>query len=376
MAEVKLQNIVKKFGNVEVVKTLSLNINDGEFLVLVGGSGCGKSTTLRMIAGLETIDSGEIYIGNRVVNNLEPKERNIAMVFQNYALYPHMNIYENIAFGLKLRRLEKTEIDKRVNKASDMLGIVPYLKRKPKELSGGQRQRVALARALVREPAVFLMDEPLSNLDAKLRAQTRTELKKIHQKLKTTTVYVTHDQIEAMTMGDRIAVMKDGIIQQLAAPKQIYDFPENMFVAGFIGSPSMNFLKVKIVDVENNSFGVKSEGFYLKLPVGNQKDVIASYKDKEVILGIRPEYITLPEEGQNIENKQIDTNIDVIEPSGSRTYMHVSIGGHSLVTEMDTSLIEGLKVNNQLKLAVDTTRLHIFDPATEKTVISTQAVAG
>ena len=242
MAKVILKSVFKNYGEVKVVKDFSLEIHDREFIVFVGPSGCGKSTTLRMIAGLEEISDGEVYIGDRLVNHVAPKDRDIAMVFQNYALYPHMNVYENMAFGLKLRKFSKTEIDRRVKEAGEILGLGALLGRKPKELSGGQRQRVALGRAIVRDPAVFLMDEPLSNLDAKLRVQMRTELSKLHQRLQTTTIYVTHDQVEAMTMGDRIVVMKDGVVQQVAPPQELYDRPANIFVAGFIGSPAMNFM--------------------------------------------------------------------------------------------------------------------------------------
>jgi multiple sugar transport system ATP-binding protein len=371
LAEVKLKNIIKTFGNIEIIKNLTLEINDGEFLVLVGGSGCGKSTTLRLIAGLETCNIGDIIIGGKRVNDLPPKDRNIAMVFQNYALYPHMTVFENIAFGLKLRKVSPNIIRQKVNEAAEMLSLQEYLNRKPKELSGGQRQRVALGRAIVRDAQVFLMDEPLSNLDAKLRTQTRTEIKKLHQKLKTTTVYVTHDQVEAMTMGDRIAVMKDGIIQQLATPKEAYDYPSNLFVAGFIGSPSMNFLKVNLVDINNNSLLLKSDGFQLKLPYNQNITDITNYKGKELILGIRPEYIFVAN-GNNQDNL-LQAWIEVIEPSGSRTYLHLSIGkNHHLVAEVDTSLIGNLKAGTDISLSVDVNRLHLIDIKTEKVILSTQ----
>ncbi|MFY9475298.1 MAG: sn-glycerol-3-phosphate ABC transporter ATP-binding protein UgpC, partial [Bacillota bacterium] len=265
MARVYLEHVWKRFGNVVAVKDVTLEIEDKEFLILVGPSGCGKSTTLRMIAGLEEISEGSIYIGDTLVNDIPPKDRDIAMVFQNYALYPHMDVYNNMAFGLKLRKFPKAEIDKRVNEAARVLGIENLLKRKPKELSGGQRQRVALGRAIVREPKVFLMDEPLSNLDAKLRVQMRAELAKLHDRLQTTIIYVTHDQTEAMTMGDRIVVQKDGVIQQVGAPMEIYDHPNNVFVAGFIGSPSMNFIDVVLLK-EDDDLWVKSDSFKVKLP--------------------------------------------------------------------------------------------------------------
>jgi multiple sugar transport system ATP-binding protein len=374
LAEVKLKNIIKTFGNVEIIKNLTLEIHDGEFLVLVGGSGCGKSTTLRLIAGLETCSSGDIMIGEKKVNDLPPKDRNIAMVFQNYALYPHMSVYENIAFGLKLRKVNSSIIKKKVNEAAEMLSLTQYLHRKPKELSGGQRQRVALGRAIVRDAQVFLMDEPLSNLDAKLRTQTRTEIKKLHQKLRTTTVYVTHDQTEAMTMGDRIAVMKDGIIQQLATPKEAYEFPSNLFVAGFIGSPSMNFIRVTLTDLGTKTIDVRAEGLHLKLPYDPNITDISSYKDKEMILGIRPEHISLTD-GQDQEDKFrcLQSWIEVMEPSGSRTYLHLTIGKqHQFTAEIDTSLSGGLNAGSDITLYVDINRVHLIDPATEKTILSTQ----
>ncbi len=372
MAEVKLKNIIKKFGEVQIIKNLTLEIKDGEFLVLVGGSGCGKSTTLRLLAGLETCNSGDIMIGEKRVNDLPPKDRDIAMVFQNYALYPHMSVYENIAFGLKLRKINPNTIKKKVNEAAEMLSLTQYLHRKPKELSGGQRQRVALGRAIVRDAQVFLMDEPLSNLDAKLRTQTRTEIKKLHQKLKTTTVYVTHDQTEAMTMGDRIAVMKDGIIQQLATPKVAYEFPTNLFVAGFIGSPSMNFIKSTITDISSNLLDITAEGLHLKLPYNQDVTDISSFKGKEVLLGIRPEHITIANNDAE-QFKSMQSIIEVIEPSGSRTFLHVNIGKkHPITAEVDTSLIGGLSPDNDLVLKVDVNRLHLIDPASEKVILSTQ----
>lgn len=376
MAEVKLKNIIKTFGeNVHIIKNLTLEIHDGEFLVLVGGSGCGKSTTLRLIAGLETCNSGDIMIGSRRVNDLPPKDRDIAMVFQNYALYPHMTVYENIAFGLKLRKINANIIKKKVNEAAEMLDLTQYLQRKPKELSGGQRQRVALGRAIVRDAQVLLFDEPLSNLDAKLRTQTRTEIKKLHQKMKTTTVYVTHDQTEAMTMGDRIAVMRDGIIQQLATPKEAYEFPLNLFVAGFIGSPSMNFLKVKISEVGLKHIDLVSEGLHLKLPYNPQITNISDYNGKEVMLGIRPEHIIVasPKE-QEDKYKCLQSWLEVVEPSGSRTYLHASIGKiHQITAEVDTTSLQGeLNSGTDISLEIDVNRVHLFDIQTEKTILSTQ----
>lgn len=374
MGEVKLANIIKRFGGNEIIKNLSLDIRDGEFLVLVGGSGCGKSTTLRLIAGLETADEGKIMIGNKDVTQVPPKDRDIAMVFQNYALYPHMTVYDNIAFGLKLRKYSKADIDRKVNEAADMLDIRPYLQRKPKELSGGQRQRVALGRALVRDAQVFLMDEPLSNLDAKLRMQTRTEIKRLQQKLGITTVYVTHDQIEAMTMGDRIAVMKGGIIQQLASPAEAYEFPANLFVAGFIGSPSMNFIKVKVTELDTNSVHVEAPGLSLALtcPVGTPE--MENFRNRELILGIRPEFIALTEEDmkESAHWQQVQAWVDVVEPSGSRTFVHLSVGNqHRMVAEADTVKVMHLRPGSELPIWFDGRRIHLFDPEKEHRLMST-----
>ncbi|MGE3725248.1 MAG: ABC transporter ATP-binding protein [Candidatus Sericytochromatia bacterium] len=373
MGEVKLTNIVKRYGTVEIIKSLSLHIQDGEFLVLVGGSGCGKSTTLRLIAGLETANEGTITIGNRDVTNVPPKDRDIAMVFQNYALYPHMTVYDNIAFGLKLRKYSKSEIEKKVQAAADMLDIKPYLQRKPKELSGGQRQRVALGRALVRDSQVFLMDEPLSNLDAKLRMQTRTEIKRLQQKLGITTVYVTHDQIEAMTMGDRIAVMKGGIIQQLATPAMAYEFPTNLFVAGFIGSPSMNFLQVKVTDLDSDSVKVEAPGLSLNLKRTESSSEIDSFKGKEMTFGIRPEFLALTDVDTSIpEWQSVQAWVDVVEPSGSRTFIHLSVGDkHKLVAEVDTIKVLHITSGTEIPVWLDTRHVHLFDPVSEKRVFST-----
>ncbi|HWT80814.1 MAG TPA: ABC transporter ATP-binding protein, partial [Candidatus Methylomirabilis sp.] len=289
MAQVVLEHVTKKFGNVTAVDDLCIQIQDKEFLVLVGPSGCGKSTALRMIAGLEELSSGNIFIGDRPVEGVSPKDRDIAMVFQSYALYPHMNVYDNLAFGLKRRKYPKEEIDKRVKVAAGILGIELLLDRKPKQLSGGQRQRVALGRAIVREPKVFLMDEPLSNLDAKLRVQMRAELIKLHQRLQTTVIYVTHDQIEAMTMGSRIAVMREGILQQLDIPRQLYEHPANIFVAGFIGSPAMNFFDAEVT-VSDAVTKIHGDGFGVSLG-GEQARELAAYNGKRVVLGIRPEHL-------------------------------------------------------------------------------------
>lgn len=373
LAEVVLKNIIKNFNDVQIIKDLTLEIKDGEFLVLVGGSGCGKSTTLRLIAGLETCNSGDIMIGNVRVNDLPPKDRDIAMVFQNYALYPHMTVYENIAFGLKLRKLNPAIIKKKVDDAAEMLSLKDYLHRKPKELSGGQRQRVALGRAIVRDSKVLLFDEPLSNLDAKLRTQTRTEIKKLHQKIGTTSVYVTHDQVEALTMADRIAVMKDGIIQQLATPKESYEFPSNLFVAGFIGSPSMNFVKVKISEITSDHIDIVAEGLHLRLPYRQDAVKLDGYKDKEVLLGIRPEHIYMAQSNGDNKYQSIQTWVEVVEPSGSRTYIHSSIGKkHTITAEVDTTHAGNILSGSEMTLNVDVNRVHLFDITTEKTILSTQ----
>ncbi|MGE5706767.1 MAG: ABC transporter ATP-binding protein [Bacteroidota bacterium] len=364
MAEVELRNIVKRYGSVEVVKDLSLQIKDSEFLVLVGSSGCGKSTTLRMIAGLEEPDSGEIWIGGKKIDGLPPRDRDIAMVFQNYALYPHLTVFDNIAFSLQLRKIPKNEIQSRVYRAAEVLGIESLLKRRPKELSGGQRQRVALARALVRQPQVFLLDEPLSNLDAKLRAQTRTELKRLHQQIRSTFVYVTHDQVEAMTMGDTIAVMRDGVIVQLGNPKDVYEFPVNRFVAGFIGSPAMNFLPGALVDLSDGTATVRIGDQTLAFPARG----IERFRNGEVLLGIRPEAIGL--KGTKGE-AELAATIEVIEPSGSRTYLHLRCEGHPLVAEVETAAVPLLRPGSRMTCSIKINQLHVFDPQTEDTVLST-----
>ena len=311
MASVTIRDVRKAFGPVEIVHGVNIDIEDGEFVILVGPSGCGKSTLLRMIAGLENITSGEISIGNRVVNNVPPKERDIAMVFQNYALYPHMTVADNMAFSMMLRGADKSEIAGKVDKAAKILGLVPLLDRFPRQLSGGQRQRVAMGRAIVRDPQVFLFDEPLSNLDAKLRVQMRTEIKELHQRLKTTTVYVTHDQIEAMTMADKIVVMHDGIVEQMGAPLDLYDRPNNLFVAGFIGSPAMNFVKGKI-----GSGGFEAEGGFA-LPVGRAP---AASDGRPVVYGLRPEHIRIDPQG-------VPAEVVVIEPTGSETQVCCGLAG-------------------------------------------------
>lgn len=369
MARVQLKNIVKRYPNSDVatVKNLSLDIEDREFLVLVGPSGCGKSTTLRMIAGLEDITDGQLLIGDRVVNDVHPKDRDIAMVFQNYALYPHMSIYENMAFGLKLRKMSKTEIDKRVRDAAKILDIEHLLDRKPKALSGGQRQRVALGRAIVREPQVFLMDEPLSNLDAKLRVQMRAEIAKLHQRLNTTVIYVTHDQTEAMTMGDRIVVMKDGIIQQVGAPQEIYNHPNNMFVASFIGSPSMNFIRGNLLE-EGGAIFFRAEGFNVRLPEGRyglirDKGVIG----KPIVLGIRPENVS--DEAMLMETfpeSIINAEVEVVELLGAESYLYLNVVGQSLVARVAAR--SDVKTRTNVRLALDVNKVHLFHADTEEAI--------
>ncbi|SHK34833.1 PTS system, mannose/fructose/sorbose family, IIB component [Anaerobranca californiensis DSM 14826] len=367
MAKVVLKNISKYYGDVMAVNDFNLEIQDREFIVLVGPSGCGKSTTLRMIAGLEEITDGELYIGDKKVNDVPPKDRDIAMVFQNYALYPHMNVYENMAFGLKLRKYSKEEIDKRVNEAAKILGIENLLKRKPKELSGGQRQRVALGRAIVRNPQVFLMDEPLSNLDAKLRVQMRTEISKLHHRLQTTMIYVTHDQTEAMTMGDRIVVMKDGVIQQVASPQEIYDKPKNVFVAGFIGSPAMNFIDAAIIEKGSDLY-LKFEGVELKIPAGKSKVIREKgYVGKEVIMGIRPE--DLHDEPVFIESSPesvIEPVVEVVEKMGAENYLYLVLGGVQLTARVDAR--SKAVVDSKIKIAFDMNKVHIFDKETEESI--------
>jgi multiple sugar transport system ATP-binding protein len=362
MAGIQLQHIYKHYSDtVTAVKDFNLEIKDKEFIVFVGPSGCGKSTTLRMVAGLEEISEGELFIGDRKVNDVAPKDRDIAMVFQNYALYPHMNVFDNMAFGLKLRKFKKDDIKQRVDDAAKILGIENLLDRKPKELSGGQRQRVALGRAIVREPEVFLMDEPLSNLDAKLRVQMRAEITKLHKRLQTTVIYVTHDQTEAMTMADRIVVMKDGVIKQVGAPKELYDFPDNIFVGGFIGSPAMNFFSGRL---ENGKFVVENQE--LVVPEGKMK-VLKDYVGKEVILGIRPEDIH--DEPMFIESSPgslIDAYIDVAELMGAETYLYSKIGENDFVARVDSRT--DVKNDQTLKLALDMNKVHFFDVDTEQRI--------
>ncbi|HIV68250.1 MAG TPA: sn-glycerol-3-phosphate ABC transporter ATP-binding protein UgpC [Candidatus Butyricicoccus stercorigallinarum] len=364
MASITFTHVNKTYpGNVEIVPDLNLEIKDKEFVILVGPSGCGKSTTLRMIAGLEDITSGELRIGDRVVNDIAPKDRDIAMVFQNYALYPHMSVYKNIAFGLQLRKVPREEIDKKVHEAARILDLEHLLDRKPKALSGGQRQRVALGRAMVRDPAVFLLDEPLSNLDAKLRTSMRTEISKLHRKLDTTFVYVTHDQTEAMTMGDRICVMKDGIIQQFDNPQVLYDSPCNLFVAGFIGSPQMNFITAKIV---KSGKGVAASFDRFTLPmVGDKGKALAGYVGKEVIIGIRPEDF-LEVTDAIPENEQLTANIEIVELMGSETNLYMDCAGTKLIARMPSNVRPSEQTQYTIGVKVD--KIHVFDKDTEKAI--------
>jgi multiple sugar transport system ATP-binding protein len=369
MSNLSLKHIYKIYtGNVTAVRDFSLDIDDKEFVVFVGPSGCGKSTTLRMIAGLEEISQGELYIGDKIVNDVAPKDRDIAMVFQNYALYPHMSVYDNMAFGLKLRKTPKAEIDKKVKEAAKILDIEHLLDRKPKALSGGQRQRVALGRAIVREPKVFLMDEPLSNLDAKLRVQMRTEIAKLHKKLQTTFIYVTHDQTEAMTMGTRIVVMKDGVIQQVDTPQKIYEHPANIFVAGFIGSPQMNFVDAKVTEA----------GGKVVLTFGDDEVVLPEdkaavvkkegYIGKDVIMGIRPENIDDSEEFiAKRQDSVISATVEVTELMGAETYIYLAKGKANIVARVDGS--SKAKAGDILKVALDTSKIHVFDKETENTIV-------
>jgi multiple sugar transport system ATP-binding protein len=363
MAQVTLEQVTKKFDQVVAVKDVNLTISDKEFVVLVGPSGCGKSTTLRMVAGLEEITGGTIKIGERVVNDVPPKDRDIAMVFQNYALYPHMSVYDNMAFGLKLRKFPKQEIQQRVQEAAEILGIQELLQRKPRALSGGQRQRVAVGRAIVRKPQVFLFDEPLSNLDAKLRVAMRAELKKLHDRLQATVIYVTHDQVEAMTMGDRIVIMKDGLIHQVGAPLEVYAQPQNQFVAGFIGSPAMNFIKCT-VGAKDGQLCFSHAGFSLPVPSARAK-ALAAYKDKPVTMGIRPEDLheATP---QDPANSVVDATVEVVEPIGHEIYLDVMVGESEIIARVSPDT--PAKVGQKIKLAATTEKLHAFDQQSEKAI--------
>ena len=367
MASLTLSHINKTYPNgFEAVKDFNLEIADKEFIIFVGPSGCGKSTTLRMIAGLEEITSGELKIGDRVVNDVEPKDRDIAMVFQSYALYPHMTVYKNMAFALELRKTPKDVIDQKVREAARILELEPYLKRKPKALSGGQRQRVALGRAMVRDPEVFLLDEPLSNLDAKLRTEMRSQIAALHKRLQTTFVYVTHDQTEAMTMGDRICVMKAGVIQQYDTPQNLYNYPCNMFVAGFIGSPQMNFITVKVEKEDNGIVLVYGQN---RIPVTKDraKEELLAYVGKEVVMGIRPEDLHVEALNELSANKAvINAHVDLAEMMGAEIYLYVTSEGQKLIARVPSKA--DVRADEDVRLVIDTEKLHIFDKETEKTI--------
>jgi multiple sugar transport system ATP-binding protein len=363
MAKVLMEKLNKHFGEVKAVRDFDLEIPDKEFVVLVGPSGCGKTTTLRMVAGLEDITSGDILIDDKVVNNLPPKDRDIAMVFQNYALYPHMTVYQNMAFGLTLRKFPKPQIDQRVKEAAEILNIRELLDRKPKALSGGQRQRVAVGRAIVRKPKVFLFDEPLSNLDAKLRVQMRVELKKLHDRLQTTIIYVTHDQVEAMTMGDRIVVMKDGLKQQVGPPLELYFHPANKFVAGFIGSPAMNFIDGELLS-EGGTLYFQGSGMKLKIPQ-EKAAKLKDYPEKRVIFGVRPE--DLPEAACAAPGETFTVIVEVMEPLGSEVYLDVKAGDHSLIARADPNT--AAKPHGSLCLRPAMENIHLFDSRDEKTLV-------
>ena len=363
MANVTIRRVHKRYADFHAVKGVSLEIKDKEFVVLVGPSGCGKTTTLRMVAGLETISEGDIMIGNTVVNDLPPMDRDIAMVFQNYALYPHMTVYDNMAFGLKMRKFDKAEIAKRVNNAADILDIKDHLSRKPRMLSGGQRQRVALGRAIVRNPQVFLFDEPLSNLDAKLRVLMRVEIKKLHQRLATTSIYVTHDQVEAMTLGDRVVVMKDGLIQQVGEPLELYNSPANKYVAGFIGSPAMNFADTMIEEVEGAVYATNPT---MRIRVPEQIAArMGQHKGKPATLGIRPEDLHMAT-GADPEDRSFDAVVEVAEQLGSEIILDLKAGGSSMVASVEPTV--KVKPQQKIRLGINPAGLRFFDATTEMAI--------
>jgi multiple sugar transport system ATP-binding protein len=364
MAQLSLRNVVKRFGDTDAVRGINLEIADEELLVLVGPSGCGKSTTLRLIAGLEELTGGEIYIGGDLVNDLPPRDRDIAMVFQNYALYPHMTVFENMSFGLRLKHFPKAEIRRRVEDAARILDIKELLGRRPKQLSGGQRQRVAMGRAIVRNPKVFLFDEPLSNLDAKLRVQMRTEIKKVHQKVRTTSVYVTHDQIEAMTLADRVVVMNAGQIEQVGPPNELYHHPRTRFVAGFIGSPAMNFLASRLIDRGGRELAVDLAG-KLTLPVpASRADSYRSYVGRDVLFGLRPEHIT--ERRPYVEGAEFTLPVDVIEPMGTETMVHIDIAGVDVCARCSPDIAASPGKTMAFMAQMD--HMHLIDPATDQVI--------
>jgi multiple sugar transport system ATP-binding protein len=370
MATVTFEHVSKQYGDFLAVNDLNLEIGDGEFMVLVGPSGCGKTTSLRMIAGLEEITSGTLRIGDRVVNDVPPKDRDIAMVFQSYALYPHMSVRENLAFGLKLRKVPKPEIERRVNEAAETIQLQKLLDRKPKELSGGQRQRVALGRAIVREPAVFLMDEPLSNLDAKLRVQTRAEIARLHQRLETTMVYVTHDQVEAMTMGTRIAVMNEGLLQQVGTPQKLYDEPINRFVAGFIGSPSMNFIEVT-VDGKDDTARLVGPGDWAVPTPTRLRGIAGDIAGKKLVAGVPPEHLEIGDAGS--DSASFQARADVVEYLGHEELLHVSAANQDIVAIVDSE--HRVRPGDVIKLTLPLSKLHLFDDETGEALTTDPAAA-
>ena len=362
MANIKFTGVHKSFGSNKIITDFNLMGKDDEFLVLVGPSGCGKSTLLRMIAGLEKIDEGEIFINDQKINNLHPSKRQTAMVFQSYALYPHMNVFENMSFGLRLRKFSKEDIKKRVEDAAKVLGISELLKRRPRQLSGGQRQRVAMGRAIVRNPKVFLFDEPLSNLDAKMRGQMRIEIKRVHQHLKTTTIYVTHDQVEAMTLADRVVVMKEGKIEQIGTPDEIYNFPRTGFVAGFIGSPAMNFIPSRIVRKDEGLFVSVNTDLAFKVDK-NKEEIIEKFINNDVLLGIRPEHINEKKSAETIEH---EIKIDIVEPLGMETMVYFTVNGVQLCGRVSPE--NNLTSNSKIFLNFNKNKFHIIDPETDKVI--------
>ncbi len=365
MASVTFDHVTKRFGSVTAVDDLQLKVEDREFLVLVGPSGCGKTTALRLLAGLEEVTSGQILIGDRVVNDVPPKDRDIAMVFQSYALYPHMTVFENMAFALKLRKMPKEEIKRRVEAAAEILGISHLLDRKPRQLSGGQRQRVAVGRAIVREPKVFLFDEPLSNLDAKLRVQTRAEITKLHQRLQTTFIYVTHDQVEAMTMATRIAVMNNGKLQQVDTPQNLYERPNNLFVAGFIGSPAMNFFPARLRR-DGGRIYVDAGSFAVPIPEDRNR-IYADHLDKSVVFGIRPEHIHDPNFAPPLTHpERVQARVDVTELMGSETYVYLVTGPHTFIARVDPRA--HMRVGDTVEVVFDMDKFHIFDAESQQAI--------
>lgn len=365
MSEVLLHRIEKKFGDNTVISNLDLEISDKEFVVLVGPSGCGKSTILRIIAGLEDATSGDISIGDKIVNELAPKDRNIAMVFQDYALYPHLSIFKNISFGLEIQKMSKSELNERVLHAADILGISELLDRKPKQLSGGQRQRVAMGRAIVRRPSVFLFDEPLSNLDAKLRTQMRTEIKKLHKQLTTTIVYVTHDQVEAMTLADRIVILKDGNIEQVGKPEDVYNNPKSIFVAGFIGAPTMNFIPCRLIGQNDKVILQINDENKTVFNIPEKKaEQYRNSLNRDVIMGIRPEYFSLAEQGEITRPNHLTLPVNVIEPLGSTTLFFFEMAASEMVVSLEP--LPGIKPGDNLNLKADMSKIHLFDPETGK----------